>query len=625
MRKTVLFAILWTVGIAGAFAASFDDRAADFCSRYGAEGTKGGLYGVFRQLARMGAKMPLEEDEMYGVYDVIKSNRDCNDFTLNGLLRMLYLDSDSVVISGKLRHGARERVLDFKYWWDDARRDSTYRCYHTENHQALYHTAELLAGQLYPDERFADGKTGREHIVHATELIVPWLDFRFRFGFSEFLSTYYDVEVLLLSNLYDFADDESIRNKARAVLDILMFDMALNTKDGLLCAASGRTYASSLLTGIHTTAPLARLAFGTGTSRWQEVTGAVALATGSYRVPAVIEAVAVDRMPGMLSRMRTSINVEDAPGYGISYDTEPECHIFWGMQEFVHPLTVNMSKRMSHSYNTWPYGDYDSFIEAYEQERARGREPADRDCFAIPEGNIVTFRTPDYMLSTLQDFRKGLRGYQQHVWQATLAPDVIVYTNHPGGTNMRNSPNYWAGNLLMPRAAQHRNVSCCIYDIPSGHETPYSHAYFPAEAMDSVRTVGKWHFGCKDDAYVALWASDAGALQTDFRGKKCEIRSSGNTCVWLCETGSASEWGSFDAFVAGVASANVACDGTSVCYTSPSCGEFSFGWDEPLTVDGGEVALRHSCRYDNPFCKAPFDADSIVITYADKKYTITNR
>lgn len=49
-------------------------------------------------------------------------------------------------------------------------------------------------------------------------------------------------------------------------------------------------------------------------------------------------------------------------------------------------------------------------------------------------------------------------------------------------------------------------------------------------------------------------------------------------------------------------------DAFDVAYVSPSRGLLTFGWHEPLTVDGVEVPLRHQDRFDNPFVRAPFDA-----------------
>lgn len=604
---------------------TYEERRALFLDYYSRNG--GGehpLYRVFHQITRVAAGFPLEEKPMQEVFAIIRSNRDCNDFALNGLLRLAYMDRKQSLFPEEMKKEAEACILDFKYWWDDGRRDTTYRCYHTENHQALYHTAELLAGQLYKKTKFANGMNGRQHIAHAKERLLRWLEYRFRFGFSEWMSTYYDVEVLLLANLYDFAEDKEIRRKAGLVLDLLMFDVALNNYQGFLGSASGRNYAHSLITGAHNTAPLVKLVFGMGTYDRDELMAPVALSTSSYRCPEIIRQIATDQRTPLLNRQRVSINVEEASDYGLSCDSELDCHLFWGMQEFVHPMAVRMSKQISEKYDVWPYRDYDRYIRQYDAQVAEHGQVTDMhvDRFALSEANIETWRTADYMLSCALDYRKGAPGYQQHVWQATLGNKALVYTNHPGGKNLRWSPNYWAGNEILPRAAQHRNVVVCIYNIPSNQKNGYTHAYFPVKAFDEVHLSGSWIFGRKGEGYVALYSGNGAELKADDRGEVCDFLAPGRQNVWLCEVGAKSQWGSFAAFVEAVSSATVKVDGLNVSYASPSEGTVSFGWDAPFLLDGQELPLRWNCRYDNPYCKAAFDTGRIEIVRGDEKLVL---
>lgn len=597
---------------------SFSERAKDLTEYYEQNGSNKWLYGVFRQLAAYANDKPMVEEDFDDIFATIKSNHDCNDFTLNGLLRMVYLDRNRNRIPDKVKARSKECMLDFKYWWDDGRRDTTYRCYHTENHQALYHAAELLAGQLFKNETFTNGMTGAQHMAHAAERLIPWLDYRFRFGFSEWHSTYYDVESLLLVNLFEFAEDPEIRRKTENVLNILMFDLALNQYKGYLCGSSGRTYASSLLSGIHMTTPLCYVALGVGDYKGDEITGAVAIATSSYRCPEVICEIANDPLLSYDSKLRTSLNVEDAGAYGIDYNKELDCHLFWGMQEFIHPLAINMSKRISEKYDTWPYRDYDRYIAIYEKELQEKGYAVSRDRFALSEANVVTRRTPDYLLSTTVDFRKGRQGYQQLAWIATLDPKTVVYTNHPGGTNLKQSPNYWAGTELLPRAAQHSDVAVCIYNIPDSHNTRFTHAHFPVTEMDEIKQNGNWIFGRKDNGYIALYSSTLPSLKKDFRGELCDLIADSPSNIWLCELGSNEKWGSFDEFVSIISGARVECSGNKIEYDSPTSGVINFGWDEPLTVNNTAVPLRHDYRYDNPFCKAELNTNKIEINYKGK-------
>lgn len=594
---------------------TYEERRDLFLDYYSENGGGHPLYGVFRQAARAASGRPLEMDKMREVISVIKSNRDCNDFTLNCLLRMVYLDKRQPFFPAEIKGSIEECILDFKYWWDDGRRDTTYRCYHTENHQALYHTAELLAGQLYKKTKFTNGMNGKQHMAHAKERLMKWLEYRFRFGFSEWMSTYYEVEVLLLANLYDFAEDKDIRSKAGMVLDLLMFDVALNNYEGFLGSASGRNYAHSIIMGAHNTAPLTKLVFGVGTYDRDEVMAPVALSTSSYRCPEVIRKIAVDYKTPLLNRQRVSINVEDAPAYGISYDKELDCHLFWGMQEFIHPMAIRMSKQISEKYDVWPYRNYDEYIKKYDAQIAEHGKLVDMhlDRFALSEANIETYRTKDYMLSCALDYRKGAPGYQQHIWQATLGNKALVYTNHPGGKNLRWSPNYWAGNEILPRAVQSKNVVICIYNIPVNQKNDFSHAYFPVKAFDEVHISGSWIFGCKEDGYVALYSRNTADLRADDRGEVCDLLAKGRQNIWICETGSKSQWGSFSKFIEAISAASVHDNGLDISYESPSEGAISYGWDSPFYVKGKEMPLRWQYRYDNPYCKALFNSTCIEI------------
>ena len=573
--------------------------------------TTEGLYGLFGQLAQVGLGEKPDEHVVLEAVKTIRCNRDCNDFIANGLLRLMYVNQEREIFSPETRKTIDDCLLDFKYWWDDGRRDTTYRCYHTENHQALYHTAELLAGQLYKDRVFTNGMTGREHMVHATERLERWLDFRFRFGFSEWLSSYYDVEVMLLSNLYDYAEDEMIRVRAGMVLDMLMFDMALNSFNGMLGSTSGRIYVSSLITGYHQMSPVMKLVFGRGTFLTDGASmGVVALGLSSYRCPQVIINIANDYSKPMLNRERTSIEVEDAPLYGLSFDKELDTHLFWGMQEFIHPLSIHMSKQISEKYGTWPYsrGNYDKYIKRYEEEKAKyGKVQNVRtDIFALSEASIQTYRTADYLLSSTQDYRKGAAGYQQHIWQATFDNEALVFTNYPGSKNLRNSPNYWAGNPSMPRVAQAENVLIAIYNVQKGNND-FTHAYFPYEAFDEVHEEAGWILARKGNGYIALYSHNETRWEL-FEGKKVDLIADGRQNIWICEMGNQKEWKSFDAFKKAILSSNVVCDGLSVGYSSPSQGSMLFSWEGDFKVDERDMPLRYSWRYDNPYCKKAFDS-----------------
>jgi hypothetical protein len=262
----------------------------------------------------------------------------------------------------------------------------------------------------------------------------------------------------------------------------------------------------------------------------------------------------------------------------------------------------------------------------------------------LKEVNTYTYRTEHYMLSTAQDYRKGLRGSQTHTWQATLSENAMVFTTHPGYLPVapgdpvppdwnwqqedEDGAGYWSGEGAQPRAAQFENVGISIYKpaysnagfagLGFGYR-PETHAYFPVAHFDEVVRAGHWTFGRKDDGYVALWSWRDVAWRSGqpevFQNAGLDfdlVAEGGADNVWIVECGSIDEWpGGFAAFQAafhdGLVTVTPTAEAFDVAYTSPTQGAVSLGWSGPLMVTGDAKPLAGYKRYDNPFAQVDFD------------------
>ncbi len=237
-------------------------RYLEFCAAQ----SPGGRVGFFSQIARLELGLAVDEGPIREGIAFVDSRQDCCDFAVGGLLRILYKYRESPGISHDLIADIEACLLRFKYWWDEPAGDNK-RCYHTENHQIIFHSDELLAGQLFEERIFEnDGNDGRYHIDHALHFIKRWLDFRARFGFSEWLSNcYFEEDLLALVNLYDFARDAEVRRQAGLLIDVILFEMALHTYRGVFGCTHGRTYTRLIKGGrSEDAANTAKLMFGMG-------------------------------------------------------------------------------------------------------------------------------------------------------------------------------------------------------------------------------------------------------------------------------------------------------------------------------------------------------------------------
>jgi len=586
----------------------------------------GESYGAFQaQIATLELGRPADPKHFPFALAFMKKRGDCSDFVVGGLVRILYRFGQGHQLPAPLRESIETALLEFKYWWDEPGVDL--RSYDTENHQMIYHSDQLLAGQLFPDRVFTNsGRTGREQVAFALPMVRRWLDWRARFGFSEWLSnSYFEEDLMSLTNLRDFAEQEDIRARAEMLIDVILFEIALHSYRGTFGSTHGRAYAGPIKDGAHEgTATISYLMFGSAPLNKATNLGALALATSGYRCPPVIAGVAGDVDRTMLIRERCSLNVEDAAKFGLSTTSEDDLMLFRGIQDFTNyldvaeKLTLRNHLRNPKRYTLWR--------EIYAKQIAtsgRITEPW-LSPTAMGEVHIQTLRTPHFMLSCAQDYRPGTPGFQQHIWQATLAVKAVVFTTHPGdlGEGDKTRPNFWTGNGIKPRAVQHHNVLVCLHRVPASDKFPYSHAYFPVEVFDEVVERGNWTFARQGEGYLALYCQHPGSWNAALSSTRNEWRSSSPDTIWLCEMSSRSESGPWAKFMAAILAAPVRCDESGVRYGSPSIGEVCFSWSGPLRVAGAEVPIHNYPRFDNPYCQAPFLSRQLEISRGADRLTL---
>lgn len=588
-----------------------------------------GVQEAFTQIPRLVlGRGPLNEDLLHAALDLIHARRDCADFALSGLLRILYRFGDSPLLTQAMRVEIELAVQGFCYWYDQP--GVRGMCFHTENHQILFHSCEVLAGQLFPNLTFANAQqTGAWHCAHGAALARQWFDQRARFGFSEWLSNcYFEEDLLALLNLVDFAEDPQLCRQAGQMVDMILLEIALHHYKGVLATTHGRTYVNYILGGRQApTTSIAWMVFGQGTPHRRTNFALAALCSSDYQVPPILHAIANDRLPEITLRERHGLNVEDTPAFGLLSERIEDNMFFWACQTSRHPLVRSTALRVVQIADDPWLVDFvngvDQPLETCRKLAEDGGAVFDGDAVntALSEANLITFRTPDYQLSSAQDFRPGKPGYQQHPWQAALDPDAVVYTTHPGTDNESGEhtsrPNFWAGSRWLPRVGQHRNVAVILHHVPQDDARPYSHAYFPRAAFDQVDVHGNWVFARKEQGYLALYSQHAARWTEQGAYAGIDLRANAPDNIWICEMGNAVSSGSYENFMAAVRAAPVEISGLNVLYQSPALGAVRFGWTGPLTVAGQDIELHGYPRFDNPYCQAEPGLRRYTIRHGD--------
>ncbi|MGC9396326.1 MAG: hypothetical protein ACP5J4_15895 [Anaerolineae bacterium] len=552
---------------------SLDVRRRLVLEHYATNEERRSAWGIWNQVARYALRykdpsgLPnpevpeVDEDNIRETCEFIAARKDCADFVIQGLLRIMVWEREHRRLSPQINALMKDTVLGFKYWVDEP--GDTVMYMGSENHRLLFHVAEWLAGQLFPTEEFTNSRQrGLYHATKGRTYITEWLRQRGRFGFDEWHSnSYFPVNIAPLINVYDFAiyEDYKLRQMAGAVLDAMFFILAADTLHGVFGTTHGRSYGINLkYPDFEGTSPTCWLLYGTGAlSKGSSGMSPVSVATSVYHLPKLLAGIATDDQAVVESRQR----------HGILRGT-------------------------------------------------------------APHADFCVYRTPDYLLSGLQDHRKGEYESSTHVGQVTLGrkdgeQQAVIFWSAPltcgEGSGLR--PDYWSGHITLPRVVHHRNVMALTWRLAS----PFAwmtHCFFEQARFDEVRFDGKWAFARVGQGYAAIYSQNGFEVGDfgQYAGRELVCRARENT--WLVECGRAADWGSFEAFVAALTKAEIEDLEDALVYHSPSIGEFVTGWDVAPAVGGEPLKLHGYPLVDSPWATSAFGSGEMTLRYGDETYDI---
>jgi hypothetical protein len=576
---------------------------------------------------RPGHEIKLEQDQIYyeltkdaanmdwsrlaGTLEYIQSEYDCSDFRLVNLVRILYDFGDR--IPETTRREIEEVLFNFRYWWDEPGENSM--CYWSENHQILFASAEYLIGQLYPDQIFpSSGLSGKEHMEKARVRALDWLKMRWDYGFIEYYSSvYYKEDIGALINLIDFAADKELVNKSKIVMDLLFYDVAAQSLQRQFSSVSGRAYQRNRM-GREAAefSGLMDYLWGSGEEIGPHMMYGM-MRSERYEVPPVFREIALDSST-VIIKQSNGLDLSELTSEGYYGSDNRSMMMQWGMEAFTNPEVVRNSLahiRNCNMFSNESLGDFK--ILNYRLLHWLHLEPTvvriinpQTNGVAIQKGETYTYRTKDYSMYTVQAHQVGDYGDQQHVFGINMAGHFSVFHNHPALEKDvdRQSPNYWVGYGHFPHSMQDGNVNLSIYNLPKkkgmmeSDLLDYTRAYFPSADFDTTIIDGSYVFGKLGEAYCAL----IGANEFRYRDEaRDDIIQDGKQSFWIAEAGSASEDGSFAAFVSRIRENPVHFDEESLVLSYESNQTpFELEYGAAFKVNGRDVDTEYP-RYDSPY------------------------
>lgn len=484
---------------------------------------------------------------------------DCADFYSISLLAVLYRCADSPQLSPGDQNAIEAAFRAFKFWIDEPGLDGM--CYFTENHQILFHVVEYLAGQRWPEWTFTNsGLTGEQHREKARPVIESWILRRLRGGYSEWDSNaYMALDVYAMLALVEFSEEPHLQAMATTLVHKTLFMLAMQSFRGVHGASHGRCYVEGL-----------KSARVENTSGLQRIAWGMGIFNGETRATGLLALARRYRVPDIIQRIGADMG----------------------------PMTIQARSRESFQLH------YDMRDDEWDV-------------------STHTVKTPQYMLAAAVDHRPGEMGVQEHLWQATLGPEAMVFSSYPGNNQEHGHarPNFWAGSVVLPRVALVDHAVICLYPLREDVGLGYTHAYFPVAMFDEVRLSGSWAFARKGDGYLALWSEGTMALTERGRHAYQELRSVNGGRVWLCQMGRRADDGDFSAFCQRLIE-HPPTYAEHLQWTRPDGQQIAFGWEGPLKVNGEAVPLGDYPLYRSPHTDTPLNAEQMVIAHQGESLTL---
>ncbi len=486
--------------------------------------------------SELGILTVVEESDLEAGLTLIETRGDCADFELVGLLH-LWNRIPEDLWPDQLRARVKSAFTSMKYWIDQPGLDAM--CFFTENHQFVWHVAQRLAGIAFADEQFTnDARTGAAHAEEGGRRALDWIRRKLGGGFSEFDSNaYLAIDSMCLATLIEFDPDPVIADAAGALLDTLLLTLVSNSWRGVHSAAHGRTYVQTLRSArSEETSSILRLIGGVGSLNTAVLPVATLATARRYTIPDVLREIA---------------------------------------------RSVPATWEATQSY--------------------RGQLAFERDLLSRPYGSdVCIWKTAHGVLSSVQDYRAGLPGLQELVGSATLGREARVFVTMPANNDSGSSarPNAWAGQKILPRVRQYRNVMLSQYPTTPGNTATRSHLWLPLAQFDEWTTSGDWIAARLGDAYVAVATSGGVEAVRSGDTAQQEFHPKGRGDQWITVLGSIEDSPSLATWVA---SLGVPSFGKELSYQTPVGDTLRLSWAGPFLINDVPADVDESGRISQPF------------------------
>lgn len=451
----------------------------------------------------------------------------------------------------------------------------------TENHWAMYYTSLYLMTQLYPDdppERWFNGKSSEENHREAREYLLHWMDRTTRRGQGEFDSPHYmSYYVAAVAELYAFAREPAMQQRAKMMLDYLLADFAVESLNGLYVGAFSRIYPDELVNRWKSNSTsYAWLLLGNTPFRAHG--GALILAMSGYVPPPVLYYIGTDRSAPYvhreLKRTRRRIRYSDrrmAPVYKYTY-----------MSENYAVGSIQGGLLQPIQQHTW-------------------------EVFWTSEDPKQGYN----MLFTLHPYSSSRELAMYFPEEPELLTEAVTQSK-----STYDSPEKWTGASPYEQVFQYEDALIVLYDIPVGTRFPRVSGFFPKTLTRRETDASGWIFAKGGEALIAYYSLAPYEWQEEDEVWRLHSTALQNGAV--VQVAPASAFDSFADFKATVKALSLkaqAKPSPRVRFETLEGDMLTFGYDEVPTVNGEPVDYDDWPLFGGPFLHAEKGSKTLTLRH----------
>jgi hypothetical protein len=512
--------------------------------------------------------------------------------------------------------------LDDKAW---ARIQELWRTYwpnrgDTENHWAMSYASLYLAAQTWPDAgpgQWFNGRSSAENLAEAKAYLEHWMWVTTTRGQGEYDSPNYIQEYLIpMGLLAGWAKDEVLRQKARMMLDYLIYDYAVESVEGNYGGAHSRVYPKQIVApGQTPIAAISWLLFGYHQQAADPAN--TILAMSGYVPPPILERIARDEahrpyVERELKRTR------------------------WRMRNAGPHSFVIGDKRTAPVYK-YTYVDRDFVLGSTQGGLL---QPIQQQTWSLEWCSDKPVATAANTFFGMQPYSSPYEGTMYFGGDWDTVSDLIARSKAD-----YDSEDKLPGGSPYEQVFQQGAALIALYDMPAGNRFSHVTTFFSRDLEHTTEDPSGWIFAQGGPVYIAYRAFAAGVWKPNdwthllgndvkgFIGTGFAQWGLGSRCYvsdalrngYVVQVAPVRAYASFAAFQAAVRalpltfSTRAAPEAT---FTTLDGSVLHVRYDEPPTVNGVAPDYEHWPLFDSPFAHEERGSQRLELRQGGERYLL---